>query len=75
MSEVLSSWFGQETGYSMSVISIRCGLTLLHFFGREPSLGCWRLRPRSCFGTTRPRFTTGCTPQSVLFAERTTTMV
>ena len=39
MSEVLSSWFGQETGYSMSVISIRCGLTLLHFLWQGAIIG------------------------------------
>ncbi len=39
MNEVLSFWFGQETGYSMSVISIRWGLTLLHFLWQGAIIG------------------------------------
>lgn len=39
MNDVILSWLGQETGYSMSVISIRCGLTLLHFLWQGAIIG------------------------------------
>jgi len=39
MNDVISSWLGEETGHNMSEISIRWGLTLLHFLWQAAIIG------------------------------------